>query len=124
MNEEKDLLQRVVQNRLKAALSRDENSEEAILAFKEGMEATDRLIELEKIENAKRIELEKINRTKAEQKRNDVVTVIKEVAVPVGIKALTIIGNVYFMYKISNFEKDYTWTTTAGRSTRDFFKWN
>lgn len=110
--ENKELLDKVVKDRLEWALANDVGSEEEKLMFEEAMKAIDRQVELEKIESAKK-----------EQKENRVVRIVEIVAVPVALETLGFIYRRIFMKDVCNFEKDYTFTTTPGRSISGLFKW-
>ena len=109
--EHKDLLEKVIKNRLETSLDCSVNPEEKEQAFKEAMEAMDRCIELERAESAKN-----------EQGLNRIVKYVEVAAVPVGVLVLDSIIKWKYMKTICNFEKDYTFTTTPGRGISSFFR--
>ena len=109
--ENKDLLEKVIKDRLESSLSKGLDPEEKKQAFKEAMEAMDRKTELEKIESAK-----------TEQKTNRFVKVIEVAAVPVGLLTIENLFKFKFMKNVCHFEKDYTFTTTPGRSLSSWFR--
>lgn len=125
----KDLLNRLAENRLKESMTYETNSDESNQATKEAMDAVKQLIELEKLEFEKAKEDQGIKERKAkeeqslkEQKENRVVEIIEKAAIPVLLVAIDIGAKIYFLRKISDFEKDYTWTTSAGKSTSSWFR--
>lgn len=140
------LLEDVIKNRLEIAED-DVESEESKRAFKEAMEAIDKMIQLEKLEvsklevenkerlereklevskleaeNKERLEREKFEKSNKEQKKNDILRIVEVVAVPVGLFTLDCLFKRYYMRSVCNFEKDYTFTTTPGKSISGLFK--
>lgn len=109
--ENKELLEKVIQNRLENSLSEDMTPEEKKEAFKEAMDAIDRSIELERAEIAKK-----------EQLPNRIIRVAEVAAVPVVLAGVDIFSKWKFMKTVCNFEKDYTFTTTPGRSISGLFR--
>ena len=107
------LLEDVIKNRLEIA-EHDVESEESKRAFKEAMEAIDRMIQIEKIEVSRK--------TEEEQKKNDIFRIIEVAGVPVGLFVLDCLFKRYYMRTVCNFEKDYTFTTTPGKSISGLFK--
>lgn len=76
-----------------------------------------RKLELEKLELEKR----KLELSTLERKENKILKIV-EIAVPLSIFVLDCAFKTYFMKSVCNFEKDYTFTTTAGRSLSSLFK--
>lgn len=109
--ENKDLLEKVIKDRLGSSLSENSDAEEKKQAFKEAMEAMDRKIEIEKIESAKK-----------DQTSNRIVKVLEVAAVPAVLLTVENLFKFKFMKKVCLFEKDYTFTTTPGRSISSYFK--
>jgi hypothetical protein len=107
----KEQLDKVIDDRLESVLVYEEGSDEAKHAFKEAMKA----IEL-------RNEMEKIEDTKKSEKKNTVLKIVEIVAVPVGLFVLDAAFKTYYMKKVCNFEKDYTFTTTPGRGLSGLFQ--
>lgn len=109
--ESKKLLEEVIKENLKIARDYEIGCEEQSKAFKQAMEAIDRCIELDKIEDKKK-----------EQKENKLVKYIEIAVIPAGLIILDYAFKRSFMKSVCNFEKDYTFTTTPGRSISSFFK--
>lgn len=107
--ETKQLLEAVVKDRLEKAASETLNQEEREAAFKEAMAATDRLTELEKVEMDKSV-------------LPVWVKYVEIIGVPILLGAVDYGFKKGFAKYICNFEKDYTFTTQAGRSLSQFFK--
>ena len=102
--ENKELLEKVMKDRLERSLSTgDSNDEKA--SFKEAMEATDRYIELEKVESAKK-----------EQKENKILKIIEIAAVPVVLTGINFLCKKNFARDVMRFEKEDTFTSTPGRT--------
>lgn len=142
MNEKnRELLEDIINQKLYECSSADQLSqEERDKAFKDALSAIDRSNESLKLEHSKaelesKIELEKEKfesekefkdidndfRTK-EYKKNLIIRTIEVAIVPVGLCIINIVSRNRFAKKICLFEKDYTFTTTPGRSLRDVFK--
>lgn len=79
--------------------------------FKEAMELADRIIDIEKFENEKK-----------EKEKSRLIKCIEVAAVPAGLFVLDCIFKRYYMRQICNFEKDYTFTTTPGKSIGSIFR--
>lgn len=109
--ENKELLDRVIKSRLEDALKVDVNSDEGRRSFAQAMEAIDRQIQLEKIEQSKE-----------DEKKNKLIKIIEVAAVPTGLFVLDLLSKRYFIRMVCNFEKDYTFTTTAGKSLSSIFR--
>lgn len=115
----KKLLEDLIEQRLKEAMKADENSE---AAFEEAMKAIDRQTEIDKMK------LEALNnRDKAEVDKNKgrVDSAIKCLEIGVTLIATPLITakiNKSFAYMLCEFEKDYNFTTTAGKSLSKIFK--
>lgn len=107
--ETKQLLEAVVKDRLEKAASMTLSQEDREAAFKEAMAATDRLTELEKVERDKPV-------------LPVWVKYVEIVGVPIVLGAVDYGFKKGFAKYICNFEKDYTFTTQAGRSLSQFFK--
>lgn len=108
----KELLEETVKNRLEQIAGDDIAEEDKKQAFDEAMKAADRVIEIEKVEAEK-----------DSKKTNKILKYVEMVAVPVGLATLDYIFKTRFATRICNFEKDYTFTTQAGRSVSQFFRW-
>lgn len=100
--ENKALLQEVINDRLNKALS--ENSEESKAAFDEAMEAIDRQQTLDKDTKDRIVKVVEIG-----------AAVLLAPLVEAGCKKA-------FAHMLCEFEKDYNFTTMAGRSLSAIFK--
>lgn len=140
MNEKnRELLEKVIESRLKDAKTLS-NSEERDKALRDAMAAVDRSnrlteLDISKKEHEERLNFDKESKEKdyinrkveilvreKEDKKNRIIRIIEVAAVPVSICIINIISRNRFAKKICNFEKDYTFTTTPGRSLKDVFR--
>lgn len=102
--ENKELLEKVVKDRLEASLSDELDSEEKKNAFREAMDAIDRQNEMERIVTGKK-----------EQNYNRYIRYGVEIGLPLCLFGLGVLVDRKNMKDLCHFEKDYTFTTTAGR---------
>ena len=119
MDEIRKELEKVVLDRLKQTSGSEDK--ENRLAYKEAMEGLDHLLQLEKNEVAKEEFKLKTELDKDSQKKNRLIKYI-EIGAPLVILLLDAGFKMHFMRKICMFEKDYTFTTTPGRSLSGLFK--
>lgn len=89
--------------------------EEDKTAFKHAMEACDRLIQIEKIENEEKARNEKLKKEQSDEKFNKTIRIVEVAAVPVALFVADCLFRVYMTRTVCNFEKDYTFTTSAGK---------
>lgn len=108
----KELLEETVKGRLEQIDSEGITEEDKKQAFEEAMKAADRVIEIEKVEAEK-----------DGKKTNKFLKCVEMIAVPVALGALEYFFKMRFTRTVCNFEKDYTFTTQAGRSVSQFFRW-
>ena len=106
----KKLLEKVIEDRLETSLNQEVDAEERKQALKEAMEATDRQIQIEKIESSRK-----------EDKKNKILKCV-EIGIPVALFALDCVFKIHYMKKVCNFEKDYTFTTTPGKGIGSLFR--
>lgn len=117
MNEDnKKLLEEVINDRLKKSLG--ENPGEASAAFEEAMKAIDRQNELDKTKN----DLDGIKNERDSKNRDRLVKVVEIGAVVVAAPLIEAACKKGFAYMICEFEKDYSFTTMAGKSLSSLFK--
>jgi hypothetical protein len=102
--ENKELLEKVMRNRLERSLKAGDAEREKA-DFREAMEATDRYIELEKVESAKK-----------EQKENRILKIVEIAAVPVVLTGINFLCKKSFARDVMQFEKEDTFTSTPGRT--------
>lgn len=98
----KKLLEEVINNRLNKSLGED--TDEAKAAFEEAMQAIDRQAELDKGKNEKIMKLVEIG-----------AAIVVAPLIEAGCKKA-------FARMICEFEKDYSFTTTAGKTLSALFK--
>ena len=108
--ETKELLEKVVRDRLEKTADKNMSEEEKQKAFEEAMKATDRFIEIGKLESDK------------DKKLNRIIKFIEVIAVPVALMTVDFLFKMRYTRTVCEFEKDYTFTTQAGRSISQFFK--
>lgn len=108
--ETKELLERVVRDRLEKAADENMSEEEKQKAFEEAMKATDRFVEMGKVDTDK------------EKKLNRIIKYVEMVAIPLALMTVDFLFKMRYTKTVCNFEKDYTFTTQAGRSISQFFK--
>ena len=118
----KELLDRVVSDRLEIAIDGNLSEEEQRLVFKQGMEALDRRIQLEKLETDKEAQREKSADAKVDQSKNRAIKIIEIAAVPAVLFIADCAFKRYYMHQVCNFERDYTFTTTPGRGIAGLFR--
>lgn len=116
------LLSEVVNKRLNDALEKGVGSDEGKLAFEEAMKAVDREIELEKLEESRKDRTENIKVKSDEAKKDRIVRFIEIGALMVAVPIVDTICKRSYAKLICNFEKDYTFTTTAGRQLSGLFR--
>lgn len=109
--ENKELLETVIKDRLEKANSKDVDPEVKKASFREAMEAIDRLVELEKNESSKK-----------EQKFAPLIKAMEVGVIPAGLILIDFLCKRSHTTRICNFEKDYTFTTTPGRSLSGLFR--
>lgn len=131
--ENRKLLDEVIEDRLDTALGSDVGTEEGKVAFKEAMEAVDRRIELAKLdasskeqEEKRKLEEEKQQREElAKKKEQRVQTVIRIVEIGLALIAVPVMEHIFkkdYMRDVCTFEKDYTFTTSAGKAVSGIFR--
>ena len=110
IDENKKLLDEVINDRLTKAKDSNVSDEESVAAFKQAMEAIDRRNEIDKQAVAKR------------DNRLTIAIRIAEVAAAIVIVPfMQHRFNMKYAESLCHFEKDYTFTTTAGKATKSFF---
>lgn len=108
--ETRKLLERVVNDRLEKSTDENLSEEQKHAAFEEAMKATDRFVELSKVES------------NDEKKLNRALKYVELLAVPAALMTVDYLFKMRFTKTVCNFEKDYTFTTQAGRGISQFFK--
>ena len=124
--ENEALLNEVIKNRLEQVQYPDAESDEDKHAFKEAMEALNKMIELKKIEVSHQEQVERMKMEEEQHLRDETVKVAEakkdrwvQIALFVGgallVPAVDHLRTNNYIKKLCNFEKDYTFTTSAGR---------
>ena len=127
------LLEKVVENRLNAALQSNADSDDGKTKFKEAMDAVSKQIELDKLDASRQAELERVKmeheknlreeQTKTEEAKKDRMV---QVGTFIGGLLLAPVIEVAckkgYAKMLCEFEKDYTFTTSAGRALSGLFR--
>ena len=129
----RELLNEVIEDRLERALSSDGTLDEDKQVFKEAMDAVNKQIELDKIEASYKAEMKKMEIENERNLREEISK--KEEAkkdrwVQVGIfggglllgPVIEVCCKKVYARMLCEFEKDYTFTTTAGRGLSSLFR--
>lgn len=105
------LVEDVINDRLQRASDPDLTFEERTKALQEAKEAKRLLDQLkeETVEKKKKINW-------------DLIVDLLKIGVPVLVLVMDFGFKMVYMYKICNFEREGTFTTTAGKSMKDFFR--
>lgn len=119
--ENKKLLEDVIKQRLEQALDLDECTKESNIMFTEAMSAVDKSIELSKLEAARDEQIQKQELAIAEAKKDRIVKCVEIGAAIILAPVINTMCNKAYAKIICHFEKDYTFTTTAGRSLSRLF---
>lgn len=79
---------------------------------------------VEEREAAHKMEMNAISQLRQleEQKSSGKWKLVEHVACPVGLKVLDGVVMLTFMFLINDFEKNYTYTTTAGKAISSWFR--
>lgn len=123
MNElNKELLDEVIKDRLETTLNSDADTEKAKSAFREAMEAVDRQTELTKLDAAQEELSKKQKQAKIETALNVGVKVLEIGVLLIAVPVMNYCFNMRYAKELCHFEKDYTFSTQAGKATSKFFK--
>lgn len=118
----RELLTEVTNDRLNKALTYDVGSDESKVAFKEAMEAVDRQIELSKQDaNSKEQEEENLNKKK-NAKWDRWIRIGEITLAMIAVPVMDHLFKRRYVRDVCTFEKDYTFTTSAGRGTSSLFR--
>lgn len=113
--ETRNKLEDVIYDRLTLAMNNADGSEEHKLFMKEAMEAMDRMIEMEKLEESRKEKRE-------EMKWNRILKGAEIGATILLVPTMNYLFNMKFAKQICTFEKDYSFTTTPGRTLGSLFR--
>ena len=120
--ESKQLLDEVIENRLREVRVPMPGDEADNAAFKQAMDAIDRQIELSKIDAANDEQLKKQELAQKEAKINMIIRCVELGLVTLAVPVIQYCCNMRYAKVMCNFEKDYTFTTSAGRSLSRLFQ--
>lgn len=123
MNEQnRGLLDEVIKDRLERTLDSNVNTDEAKVAFKEAMEAVDRQTEMSKLDVSREEQKKKQKHAKLETALNVGVKVLEIGVLLVGVPLMNYCFNMKYAKELCHFEKDYTFSTQAGKATSKLFR--
>lgn len=122
--ENRELLEKVLKDRLELVYQASANDEdvEETAAFKEAMQIADLLTEMEKNEEAKHSRIS-CDKAKAKDSKINFWLRVGEIGVTViAVPLIDYLSKKRFAHMICEFEKDYTFTTSAGRGLSSLFR--
>ena len=123
MNEQnRKLLDEVTKDRLKRALDTNANTDEAKAAFREAMEAVEKQTEMSKLDASREEQKKKQKQAKLETALNVGVKVLEIGVLLVGVPLMNHCFNMKYAKELCHFEKDYTFSTQAGKATSKLFR--
>lgn len=122
MNKEnRKLLDEVISSRLEYVSTYADASDNETEAFRQAMEAIDRQIKLSELDASADEQIKKQDQSKEEAKKDRLVKLVEICAVPLVLVGVQYVCNMRYAKVLCNFEKDYTFTTSAGRAMSKFF---
>lgn len=122
MNKEnRKLLDEVISSRLEYVLTYADADDNETEAFKQAMEAIDRQIKISELDASADEQIKKQDQSKEEAKKDRLVKLVEICAVPLVLVGVQYVCNMRYAKVLCNFEKDYTFTTSAGRAMSKFF---
>ena len=122
MEKVKEMLLEEIEHFHEIATDEGVDEKERSSAHKKEMEATDRLMKIVEAENKDLLENAKYENSLVEQKKANTMKWVEVVAVPVGLLTLDHLFKRVYMIMVNDFEKDYTYTTSAGKAISGLFK--
>lgn len=121
-DQNKKLLNEVIEDRLTKVKESNIGDEESKQAFKEAMDAMSKQIEFDKIETSEKQSRREDNFKKDEARKERIADICKFGAGLVAAPLLEFAFKKAFAKMLCEFEKDYTFSTTAGRSLSSLFR--
>lgn len=122
MNKEnRKLLDEVIFSRLEYVSTYTDADDNETEAFRQAMEAIDRQIKISELDASADEQIKKQDQSKEEAKKDRLVKLVEICAVPLVLVGVQYICNMRYAKVLCNFEKDYTFTTSAGRAMSKFF---
>ena len=120
--ENRELLEKVVKERLTEATAFDTDSEEGKRAVDDAVKLMDRQIKLMELEESRQNRISNEEIKVKEAKKDRMVKYIEIAGLVIAVPIIDAIVKRGFAKMLCNFEKDYTFTTTAGRSLSSLFR--
>lgn len=122
MNKEnRKLLDEVISSRLEYVSTYADADDNETEAFRQAMEAIDRQIKISELDASADEQIKKQDQSKEEAKKDRLVKLVEICAVPLVLVGVQYVCNMRYAKVLCNFEKDYTFTTSAGRAMSKFF---
>lgn len=122
MNKEnRKLLDEVISSRLEYVSTYADANDNETEAFRQAMEAIDRQIKISELDASADEQIKKQDQSKEEAKKDRLVKLVEICAVPLVLVGVQYVCNMRYAKVLCNFEKDYTFTTSAGRAMSKFF---
>lgn len=122
MNKEnRKLLDEVIFSRLEYVSTYTDADDNETEAFRQAMEAIDRQIKISELDASTDEQIKKQDQSKEEAKKDRLVKLVEICAVPLVLVGVQYVCNMRYAKVLCNFEKDYTFTTSAGRAMSKFF---
>lgn len=122
MNKEnRKLLDEVISSRLEYVSTYTDADDNETEAFRQAMEAIDRQIKISELDASADEQIKKQDQSKEEAKKDRLVKLVEICAVPLVLVGVQYVCNMRYAKVLCNFEKDYTFTTSAGRAMSKFF---
>lgn len=122
MNKEnRKLLDEVIFSRLEYVSTYTDADDNETEAFRQAMEAIDRQIKISELDASADEQIKKQDQSKEEAKKDRLVKLVEICAVPLVLVGVQYVCNMRYAKVLCNFEKDYTFTTSAGRAMSKFF---
>lgn len=122
MNKEnRKLLDEVISSRLEYVSTYTDADDNETEAFRQAMEAIDRQIKISELDASADEQVKKQDQSKEEAKKDRLVKLVEICAVPLVLVGVQYVCNMRYAKVLCNFEKDYTFTTSAGRAMSKFF---
>lgn len=118
----RELLDEVIKDRLTRAMKNGSDADELKAVFDEAMMAIDRQVKLDEIEASRNEQVRNEELKKEEAKKDRIVRVVEIGAVLLAAPVIETICKKAYAKMLCEFEKDYTFTTTAGRALSGLFR--
>ena len=115
------LLNEVIKDRLAGAVGCD-SFEDRSASLDQAMKAIDRQVELTKLEDARNEKLRNEQFKMEEARKDRTIRGVEVIGTLALAPAIDYVVKNKFATRICNFEKDYTFTTQAGRSLSNLFR--